>query len=1304
MNFTPDSIRPHLMIDHQLWRRSLAAASLIAFFSFAHAFDTPASSQIRALEFHDDSLWWGSVSRPVDALPTPIRNDLTANLDRLGVRQEQAQFDLRSGRWATLIITRPLIPGNGVGNQLGWSDLGRDTPSSLAEREAAIWQAFSAFLMAHRDELGFAAEEFGEATITQHGVLPAGQHTGHQEGRLGSRLVQIHLARQVNGVPVRDSDITAVINSGNLVLMGQRNWADIDLDTRPSLDAEMARQALSLHLGGIQPDRDRESPRLVIVPVADEANEDAVARIGDGLDFRLVWVFSPHFDADIGTWEALVDAHSGELLSFQDINHYAQQRTVQGGKFPVSNDGSAPDGVEQAGFPMPYADIRVGATQVGFATTGGVVPAAAGAGPFSTTLTGQYVRINDNCGAVNASTDSGDLDLGTGVGTNCQVPPGSSAGNTRSARTTYYGLNRIQEQARGYLPNNNWLNQRLTANMNVNNTCNATWNGTAVNFFRAGNGCSNTGELMPVVHHEWGHGMDANDGNPGVSRPGEGIADIFAQNLLVDSCIGRNFQPGAQCGGFGDPCLQCTGVRESDWARQTSGQPHDIAWVLSPISSPGGGCVGTGNTANAPCGTSVHCEGSIIAEALWDLVHRDLRGFNGSAFNLDLNTALELGTRLTYLGSHLVGAWYQCNPGSGTGNGCNAAGGYLNFLAADDDNGDLTDGTPHMSAIFAAFNRHGLACNNPPVQDSGCGTRPQSAPADVSAVSLDGSVALSWEPVADAEEYWVFRSESVKGCDFGKALVGRTTATSFLESGLRNDFGLLYNVMAVGGQDSCSGPMSACVEVTPSAGPSGALAGTIRHRSTDELLAGVLIEAEGSESVTFGTLSGAVGAYQMRLPVGSYQIQFSAPGFQPEAFAVEILEDGELTLDVNLEAPVIAVSPENIELTLPIGAAGEAALGLSNPSGLTLDWTIYTDSARQVLMSGYDPALDEQIPLPNFQLASSAAGGSPVVIELPAGLASRGDVLGFRFQGTVTGVSGTQSWASDMCLLVQAPDGQSFGVGGFSGSQGGCNVNPWDFNGNQSANNGSYESLHAEVFDPAAPDQGNWRFTFINDWTSAQAATMSWTNVSITLRKQALPICVQPGQVDWISVMDPAGETPSGELRVARLLIDSDGLEAGRHEAELCVASTDPLRSLLAVPVGLELVAAVAPAELSLSAAVLDFGDVPPGSSADLSLTLTNAAGAGALALTLPQPLVDGQGAFTLSGGDCQFPAELAPGASCSLGLRFQPEAVADYAASLWVMAGNGQLAEVELTGLGRVPDPVFRDRFEPVPDGISPD
>ena len=75
----------------------------------------------------------------------------------------------------------------------------------------------------------------------------------------------------------------------------------------------------------------------------------------------------------MGTWEGLVDARTGELLAFQDKNQYdGAVKRLQGGVYPVSNDQIPPDGIEQPGFPMPFADIRLADGSTIFTNTGGV--------------------------------------------------------------------------------------------------------------------------------------------------------------------------------------------------------------------------------------------------------------------------------------------------------------------------------------------------------------------------------------------------------------------------------------------------------------------------------------------------------------------------------------------------------------------------------------------------------------------------------------------------------------------------------------------------------------------------------------------------------------------------------------------------------------------------------------------------------------------------------------------------------------------------------------------------------------------
>ena len=109
----------------------------------------------------------------------------------------------------------------------------------------------------------------------------------------------------------------------------------------------------------------------------------------------------------------------------------------------------------------------------------------------------------------------------------------------------------MMEIARSHLPSNDWLKQRLTAIVNINNSCNAWYNGEFIAFYRSGNGCGNTGELASIINHEWGHGLDHRDLVYGVSKPsGEGIADIYGALKSNDSCVGRGFfTSGSGCTG-----------------------------------------------------------------------------------------------------------------------------------------------------------------------------------------------------------------------------------------------------------------------------------------------------------------------------------------------------------------------------------------------------------------------------------------------------------------------------------------------------------------------------------------------------------------------------------------------------------------------------------------------------------------------------------------------------------------------------------------------------------------------------------
>jgi hypothetical protein len=122
------------------------------------------------------------------------------------------------------------------------------------------------------------------------------------------------------------------------------------------------------------------------------------------------------------------------------------------------------------------------------------------------------------------------------------TPAGHSPGDTHSSRTGFNELNKLIEMARGWLPENNFVNEPITSRMNIPSACNAFYSGLdgTINFYRSGpfgtNICRNTGEIAAVFDHEWGHAMDDHDGGPFSApfvcgNPASGVVSFRANHL-----------------------------------------------------------------------------------------------------------------------------------------------------------------------------------------------------------------------------------------------------------------------------------------------------------------------------------------------------------------------------------------------------------------------------------------------------------------------------------------------------------------------------------------------------------------------------------------------------------------------------------------------------------------------------------------------------------------------------------------------------------------------------------------------------
>lgn len=598
------------------------------------------------------------------------------------------------------------------------------------------------------------------------------------------------------GLAVEGARVVFRVNNGNLIQYGTEGLPTPGAKVPVAKLAQKdALDAVAQLIGGFQVgDTFRDAGSLHLLPVA-VVNNNKVAEgfeFGKGRELAKVWQLVFHRDGVMGTWRARVDAATGEVLELADINDYVAAQATGGTYLNSPTTGS------EVVRPMPFTNLSTG----GFANSAGVYNFAGGA--LTSTLSGQYVGISDTCGAISKTADAaGNLAFGTSTGTDCVTPGSGGAGNTHASREQFYQVNRIKEVGRGWLPSNTWLQAKLTVNVNLNQTCNAYWNGSTLNFFKSGGGCRNTGELAGVSLHEYGHGLDQNDGTGTAPEGGTGEAygDITAAIALHTSCIGPGFLT-SNCGGYGNACTACTGVRDIDSANRVTTTPATVSNFTQVRCGAGSG----------PCGKEVHCESYVPSQTIWDLANRDLPGAGtGPAW-----TILD---RLWYVSRNTATSSFTCSTGTTfTSNGCGAGNWWKVMRAVDDDDGNLSNGTPHGAALFAAFNRHGIACTT----DAGASTSFSgcTAPAvpTLSITPGDNAASLSWSASGSAV-YGVFRNEA--GCNAGFAKVSSgSSATALNDVNVANGLTYFYQVTAYpSGNEACASAPSTCISVTPVSGP-----------------------------------------------------------------------------------------------------------------------------------------------------------------------------------------------------------------------------------------------------------------------------------------------------------------------------------------------------------------------------------------------------------------------------------------------------------------------------------------------------
>jgi len=381
----------------------------------------------------------------------------------------------------------------------------------------------------------------------------------------GQELVIVHLKQTWNGLDIRHqseggdrekrASVFFVFKGGHVVMLGSDAVPALALPAETRLDEA---GALSRALGSAE-----------VGPAAlkrVESRSYVSVRGSRAFLAREVEVVTSEPEH---RWRFVFDAHTGALEEQRDdLRHVDYLGNVKAGSVDF------PGGAFQQ---RPQRALRVNIGTGGFGITDingdWRVPNSS---PQSVLIGGRFLGdwavVQDQSGSnlnfVSVATP--------GVPTNVIMNPFHMTEFESAEAAAYHWATTTRFSIQAYYPSFNGL-AALPINVNLNSFCGATWDGTSLNFRRAGNGCNNTAYGEAVAHeyghafHEWFYGSTTPDGFS------EGIADHIGyvvsrsrempRNWYTNGTPLRDYRPGGAANLTQWPCSNCPdSLRGQVWA------------------------------------------------------------------------------------------------------------------------------------------------------------------------------------------------------------------------------------------------------------------------------------------------------------------------------------------------------------------------------------------------------------------------------------------------------------------------------------------------------------------------------------------------------------------------------------------------------------------------------------------------------------------------------------------------------------------------------------------------------------------
>ncbi|MCX8228484.1 MAG: hypothetical protein OTJ44_00845 [Planctomycetota bacterium] len=459
----------------------------------------------------------------------------------------------------------------------------------------------------------------------------------------------VTLRQEVNGVPVLGSWVSALFTpTGNLLALDSQALPNVRISTKPLVDSWTAVAAAAdafRELGGRQPE-DIGKPELIIFPSKD----------GGITTPRLSWMMDLRAESSTQPFSLKIfvaaDDASAEILESQNlIHHQSGPNDLSGHVDAWATPGSSADsnGNPEQLFPMAYMKVTSSAGNTETDASGNFNISYTGSSNVNVTFEyyGDFANVVNNAGSDYTLSQS----FAPGTPANAAMNP-SKGEQATSQANSYKCIIDFREWTRATNANDGKMDFRVKANVNINDTCNAYYNGSSINFYKSGGGCANTA-FSTIVAHEEGHwANDRYSSGNGSDGFGEGNADVYAMYIYDTPFVGEGFSS------FG-------GIRNGENTRQFCGDSN-------------GGCWG-----------GVHADGEVLMGALWKVrrnLNQSLGNQTGDTVSSVLHNAWMNGYNDSKIRTYIEDHW----------------------LALDDDDGLLDNGTPNYSDIDGGFREQGF--------------------------------------------------------------------------------------------------------------------------------------------------------------------------------------------------------------------------------------------------------------------------------------------------------------------------------------------------------------------------------------------------------------------------------------------------------------------------------------------------------------------------------------------------------------------------------------------------------------------